>query len=121
VLRASVGLIMESLAYSTMHSGPEFARLDPLVTEVILSGNGESFCSGGDLAEFGSFADPATAHVSARGTAQHWYLTRSPRDTCKPRIRRSSPRLVTMKRLVRRKAVSRRSRSVWFAGSPLSW
>jgi enoyl-CoA hydratase/carnithine racemase len=116
---ASVGLITESLAYSTLQSGPEFgrwlaergpatvpdipdpvqaerdgdvlrvrfnrprrhnafstdaraallealevARLDPSVTEVVLSGNGESFCSGGDLAEFGSFADPATAHVS---------------------------------------------------------
>jgi enoyl-CoA hydratase/carnithine racemase len=116
---ASVGLIMESLAYSTLQSGPEFARwlaergpatvpdipepvqaerdgdvlrvrfnrprrhnafstdaraallealevarLDPSVTEVVLTGNGESFCSGGDLAEFGSFTDPATAHVS---------------------------------------------------------
>ena len=29
-----------------------------------LSGNGPSFCSGGDLAEFGSFADPASAHVA---------------------------------------------------------
>ncbi|MBB5163403.1 enoyl-CoA hydratase/isomerase family protein [Mycobacterium sp. AZCC_0083] len=116
---ASVGLIMESLAYSTLQSGPEFAtwlaergpatvpdipdpvqaerdgdvlrvrfnrprrhnafstdaraallealevaRLDPSVTEVVLTGNGESFCSGGDLAEFGSLTDPATAHVS---------------------------------------------------------
>jgi enoyl-CoA hydratase/carnithine racemase len=42
----------------------EVARLDPSVTEVVLTGNGESFCSGGDLAEFGSFTDPATAHVS---------------------------------------------------------
>jgi enoyl-CoA hydratase/carnithine racemase len=35
-----------------------------------LSGNGPSFCSGGDLGEFGSFPDPATAHVVR--------LTRSP-------------------------------------------
>ena len=35
-----------------------------------LSGNGPSFCSGGDLGEFGSFPDPATAHVTR--------LTRSP-------------------------------------------
>ncbi len=30
---------------------------------VVLRGNGPSFCSGGDLAEFGSFPDPARAHV----------------------------------------------------------
>lgn len=42
----------------------EVARLDPAVTEVVLSGNGPSFCSGGDLAEFGTFADPASAHFA---------------------------------------------------------
>jgi enoyl-CoA hydratase/carnithine racemase len=31
---------------------------------VVLSGNGPSFCSGGDLAEFGTFADPASAHLA---------------------------------------------------------
>jgi enoyl-CoA hydratase/carnithine racemase len=30
----------------------------------VLSGNGPSFCSGGDLAEFGTFADPASAHLA---------------------------------------------------------
>jgi hypothetical protein len=113
------GVITESLAYSTLQSGPEFARwlaergparpvdigdpvqaerdgntlyvrfnrpqrhnafstdaraallealevarLDPSVTEVVLSGNGPSFCSGGDLAEFGTFTDPASAHLA---------------------------------------------------------
>lgn len=113
------GLITESLAYSTLQSGPEFARwltergparvpeipdpveaqrfgdslrirfnrptrhnalstdmraalldaldvarLDPSVREVVLTGNGPSFCSGGDLAEFGTFADPASAHLA---------------------------------------------------------
>ncbi|ULE34575.1 enoyl-CoA hydratase/isomerase family protein [Mycobacterium sp. IDR2000157661] len=113
------GVVTESLAYSTLQSGPEFARwlaergpaeapapvepvlvdriddsvhvrfnrprrhnafstdaraallealevarLDPSVTEVVLSGAGPSFCSGGDLAEFGSFADPAAAHLA---------------------------------------------------------
>jgi enoyl-CoA hydratase/carnithine racemase len=113
------GVITESLAYSTLQSGPEFvrwladrgsatvpvitdpvqadrdgdrlhvrfnrpqrhnafstdmraallealdvARLDPSITDVALSGNGPSFCSGGDLAEFGTFADPASAHLA---------------------------------------------------------
>jgi enoyl-CoA hydratase/carnithine racemase len=116
---AFAGVITESLAYSTLQSGPEFARwlaergparvsdiadpvqaerdgarlhirfnrpqrhnafstdaraallealevarLDPSVTEVVLTGNGPSFCSGGDLAEFGSFTDPASAHLA---------------------------------------------------------
>jgi hypothetical protein len=113
------GVVTESLAYSTLQAGPEFARwlvergpvrlpdiadpvlarrdddtlhvtfnrpqrhnafstdaraallealtvaqLDPSVTGVVLSGNGPSFCSGGDLAEFGTFADPASAHLA---------------------------------------------------------
>ena len=42
----------------------EVARLDPSISEVVLAGNGPSFCSGGDLAEFGTFADPAAAHLA---------------------------------------------------------
>ena len=116
---AYTGIVTESLAYSTLQSGPEFgrwlaergpahapeepdpvqaerigdvlhvrfnrpkrhnafstparaallealeiARVDPSVTELVLTGNGPSFCSGGDLAEFGSFTDPAAAHVA---------------------------------------------------------
>ncbi len=40
------------------------ALLDDTVTEVVLTGNGPSFCSGGDLAEFGTFADPTSAHLA---------------------------------------------------------
>lgn len=113
------GVMTESLAYSTLQAGPEFARwlsergpalvpdiadpvvaqrdddvlridfnrpqrhnafstdaraallealavaqLDTSVTGIILGGNGPSFCSGGDLAEFGTFADPAAAHLA---------------------------------------------------------
>lgn len=113
------GVVAESLAYSTLQAGPEFAQwlrdrgpvrmpeipdpvrasrdgdvvriafnrpqrhnafstdaraallealtvaqLDPSVTGVVLSGAGPSFCSGGDLAEFGAFADPASAHLA---------------------------------------------------------
>ncbi|MFJ4840719.1 enoyl-CoA hydratase/isomerase family protein [Streptomyces sp. NPDC088746] len=41
----------------------EIARLDDTVTGVELSGRGPAFCSGGDLDEFGTTPDPATAHV----------------------------------------------------------
>jgi enoyl-CoA hydratase/carnithine racemase len=116
---ALAAVVTESLAYSTLQAGPEFARwlaergptampdipdpvqserdgntlrirfnrpqrhnafstdtraallealtvaqLDPSVDEVVLSGNGPSFCSGGDLAEFGTFTDPASAHLA---------------------------------------------------------
>jgi enoyl-CoA hydratase/carnithine racemase len=36
---------------------------DPTITEVVLRGDGPSFCSGGDLREFGTFPDPVTAHA----------------------------------------------------------
>lgn len=39
-------------------------QLDPSITGIVLSGNGPSFCSGGDLAEFGTSADPASAHLA---------------------------------------------------------
>lgn len=37
--------------------------LDPSLREVHLRGAGDSFCTGGDLDEFGSFVDPASAHL----------------------------------------------------------
>ena len=43
-------------------AGLEVAAADPEV-EVVLRGNGRSFCSGGDLDEFGSAVDVATAHL----------------------------------------------------------
>lgn len=39
------------------------AAADPSIAEVHLRGAGPDFCSGGDLDEFGSFPDPATAHL----------------------------------------------------------
>ncbi|MFI1293312.1 enoyl-CoA hydratase/isomerase family protein [Streptomyces sp. NPDC020792] len=39
------------------------AELDRTVTSVVLDGAGPSFCSGGDLGEFGTTPDPATAHL----------------------------------------------------------
>ena len=41
----------------------QLALADPSIESVILRGEGDSFCSGGDLDEFGSFPDPAEAHV----------------------------------------------------------
>jgi hypothetical protein len=39
------------------------AAVDPTVSSVVLRGAGSSFCSGGDLDEFGSRPDPVTAHL----------------------------------------------------------
>jgi hypothetical protein len=39
------------------------AIADPSIEQVRLSGRGKSFCAGGDLAEFGTVTDPATAHL----------------------------------------------------------
>jgi Enoyl-CoA hydratase/isomerase len=41
----------------------QVAVADPSVTAVVVRGAGDSFCSGGDLDEFGSRPDPATAHL----------------------------------------------------------
>ena len=46
------------------------ADTDASIQRVVLDGAGPSFCSGGDLAEFGTRPDPATAHLVR--------LTRSP-------------------------------------------
>jgi enoyl-CoA hydratase/carnithine racemase len=118
-LSVADGLVVESLAYSTLLAGPEFARwlarrerhepkpeeqppvlvertdstlsitlnrptrhnaysarmrdaliegldlaiFDTSVSRVLLQGVGPSFCSGGDLDEFGTTPDPATAHI----------------------------------------------------------
>jgi enoyl-CoA hydratase/carnithine racemase len=39
------------------------ATLDPGIADIVLRGAGPSFCSGGDLDEFGTFPDPVTAHA----------------------------------------------------------
>lgn len=147
VLRAGAGadiaggLVIESLAYSMLQSGPEFqawlagrpprrvsdrdedpvlvgregdvltvtlnrpkvhnaynalmrdrlfdalsiAAVDEGVREVAWSGAGRSFCSGGDLTEFGTFPDPATAHL-IRTTRSPAYLISLLTDRVKPRL-----------------------------------
>ena len=49
--------------------GLALAAADPSLTEVVLRGEGPSFCSGGDLDEFGTFTDPAGAHVVRLATS----------------------------------------------------
>jgi len=44
--------------------GLAVAAADPSIDEVVLTGAGRSFCSGGDLAEFGGFTDVAAAHLA---------------------------------------------------------
>jgi enoyl-CoA hydratase/carnithine racemase len=39
------------------------AGADPSVAHVVVRGEGSNFCSGGDLFEFGTFSDPASAHL----------------------------------------------------------
>jgi hypothetical protein len=41
----------------------DLALADPSIGEIRLAGNGPSFCSGGDLDEFGATVDVTTAHV----------------------------------------------------------
>lgn len=41
----------------------ELALMDPSLTDVVVGGVGPSFCSGGDLDEFGTAPDIATAHL----------------------------------------------------------
>ena len=123
------GLVAESLAYSTLQSGPQFqewlaskssrqvpvnseppvlaertgstlrltlnrperhnafsaemrdrlveqlraAWADPSLDGIVLEGAGPTFCSGGDLAEFGTTPDPGTAHhVRSVRSAAFW-------------------------------------------------
>ena len=40
------------------------ALSDPSIERVVLRGTGASFCSGGDLDEFGTLPDPATGHLT---------------------------------------------------------
>ena len=46
-----------------LSEGIAVAAADPGITVVELRGEGPAFCAGGDLDEFGSRSDPASAHV----------------------------------------------------------
>ena len=50
------------------------AAADDSLTLVELSGNGPNFCSGGDLAEFGTVRDTATAHSIRMQRSAAWWV-----------------------------------------------
>nr|MDJ0864797.1 enoyl-CoA hydratase/isomerase family protein [Myxococcota bacterium] len=52
--------------------GLALAVADTSIARVVLSGAGAAFCAGGDLGEFGTLPDPATAHAvrSTRSAAR---------------------------------------------------
>ena len=56
------------------------AAADSSVEGVILRGAGDSFCSGGDLAEFGTTPDPAVGHATRVTRSAGWWLHRLARD-----------------------------------------
>lgn len=62
--------------------GLRLAELDASIAEVILSGVGPAFCSGGDLDEFGSRPDPVTAHAVRSSRSASALLAR-----CAARVR----------------------------------
>jgi enoyl-CoA hydratase/carnithine racemase len=54
----------------------QLALADPSIETIVLRGAGPSFCSGGDLTEFGSFPDPATAHAIRTTRSPAWLMSR---------------------------------------------
>ncbi len=51
----------------------QLAAADDGIESITLTGRGRSFCSGGDLREFGTLLDPASAHlIRATRSAGYW-------------------------------------------------
>jgi enoyl-CoA hydratase/carnithine racemase len=61
--RPHVGNALSTAMRDALVDAFALPALDPSITAVHLWGAGGSFCTGGDLDEFGSFPDPATAHL----------------------------------------------------------
>jgi enoyl-CoA hydratase/carnithine racemase len=54
----------------------QLAAADPSISSIHVHGHGPSFCSGGDLAEFGSRPDPSTAHGIRTQRSAGWWVSR---------------------------------------------
>jgi hypothetical protein len=54
----------------------QLALVDSSIEEVVLRGDGDSFCSGGDLDEFGSLSNPAEAHAIRSTRSPAMLITR---------------------------------------------
>lgn len=61
--RPAAANALDALMRDHLHDVLLLALADPSIERVVLSGEGPSFCSGGDLNEFGSRSDPASAHL----------------------------------------------------------
>lgn len=61
--RPSVRNAVDRRLRDDLHAALVVALADPTVDAVHLGGDGPSFCSGGDLDEFGSAPDPVAAHL----------------------------------------------------------
>jgi enoyl-CoA hydratase/carnithine racemase len=60
----------------------QVAHADPTITTIELTGAGPSFCSGGDLSEFGSVPDPVSAHlIRTTRSAAPWLARCASRTT----------------------------------------
>jgi enoyl-CoA hydratase/carnithine racemase len=61
--RPAVRNALDSAMRDALVEAFALVRADPTITRVHLEGDGPAFCAGGDLDEFGSFPDPALAHL----------------------------------------------------------
>ena len=61
--RAAVRNAFDTAMRDQLVEGLQLAALDDSIAEVHLRGEGPTFCTGGDLDEFGARPDPATAHL----------------------------------------------------------
>jgi enoyl-CoA hydratase/carnithine racemase len=80
--RPAVHNAFDSAMRDALAAQLSIAVADPTVAAVHLDGAGPSFCSGGDLSEFGTTPDPATAHrVRMTRSPARWMAACGPRTS----------------------------------------